>query len=316
MRTEVLRRPLALIPVLLGVSIVVFLTMRLIPGDQAQALLGPRATPEGLAELRRALALDQPIHIQYATWLWRVLQGDFGWSFATGRPAIVTLVPKIGNTLILAGASLALAVGFGVLFGVLAAVHPYSWFDRGSVAAAVILGNAPPFWLGLILIYAFSLALGVFPSQGMQDLRGDGGLPDLLMHLALPAITTAAAPGAIIMKMSRASVLEVLHQDFVRVARAKGLAERLVVGRHVFKAALPPIVTISGLQLNYLLGGAIFTEVIFAWPGLGNQLFLAVTARDITVVQGAVLFIATGVVLSNLLADLLVVACDPRIRVS
>jgi peptide/nickel transport system permease protein len=315
MRTYLLKRVLALVPVLFGVTLVVFLTMHLIPGDQAQALLGPRSTPEGLAELRRTLALDQPLHVQYGLWLWHVLHGDLGWSFATGRPALDTLVSKLGNTLVLAAASLVIAVVLGVLFGVLAALRPYSAFDRAAVAIAVVLGNAPPFWLGLVLIYVFSLELNLFPSQGMQDLRGQGGVLDMLRHLVLPAITTAVAPGAIILNMTRASILDTMHRGFVPVARAKGLAESMVVTRHVLKVALPPIINISGLQLNYLLGGAIFTEVIFAWPGLGNQLFLAVTARDMTVVQGAVLFIAAGVVVSNLVADVLTFASDPRIRV-
>jgi len=308
------RRLLQVVPVLLGVSVVVFLTMKLVPGDQAEALLGPQATPEGIAQIRHALGLDQPIYVQYARWLWLVLHGDFGYSWNLGRPAVDVLVPKITNTLILGVASFLLAAALGVAGGVTAAARSYSWIDRASVGLGVIVGNAPPYWLGLVFVFVFALALGLFPSEGMHDLRSTGGFPDLLRHLALPALTTAAAPGAIILRQVRSSILDTRQQDFVKVAYAKGLLRRTVFWRHIFRVALPPIITISGLQLGYLMGGAIFSEVVFAWPGLGLQLYLAVTARDLAVVQGAVLFIATAFVSINLAVDLLVMAVNPMLR--
>jgi peptide/nickel transport system permease protein len=310
----VVRRLLHVVPVLLGVSVVVFLTMKLVPGDQAEALLGPQATPEGMQQIRHALGLDRPIYVQYGRWLWLVLHGDFGYSWNLGRPALDVLLPKIANTLILGVASFLLAVFLGVAGGVVAAAHSYSWLDRANVTIGVIVGNAPPFWLGLVFIFIFAVALGVFPSEGMHDLRNPGGVVDLLRHLALPALTTAAAPGAIILRQVRSSILDTRGQDFVKVAYAKGLLRRIVLWRHIFRPALPPIITISGLQLGYLLGGAIFSEVVFAWPGLGLQLYLAVTARDLAVVQGAVLFIATAFVTINLAVDLLVMAVNPRLR--
>lgn len=308
------RRLLHAVPVLLGVTVVVFLTMKLVPGDQAEALLGPQGTPEGIAEIRHTLGLDQPIYVQYARWIWRVVHGDFGYSWNLGRPAVDVLVPKITNTLILGVTSFLLAVLLGVTGGVVAAVRSYSWVDRASVGLGVLIGNAPPFWLGLVLVFVFSIALGTFPSEGIHDLRNPGGLPDLLRHLALPALTTAAAPGAIILRQVRSSIIDTRQQDFVRVAYAKGLLRWVVFWRHIFRAALPPVITISGLQLGYLMGGAIFSEVVFAWPGLGLQLYLAVTARDLAVVQGAVLFIATAFVTINLVVDLLVMVANPRLR--
>jgi peptide/nickel transport system permease protein len=310
----VVRRLLHVVPVLLGVSVVVFLTMKLVPGDQAEALLGPQATPEGIEQIRHALGLDQPIYVQYARWLWLVLHGDFGFSWNLGRPALDVLVPKITNTLILGVASFLIAAVLGVAGGVTAAVRSYSWLDRLNVGLGVIVGNAPPFWLGLVFIFVFAVAWGVFPSEGMHDLRGAGGPADLLRHLTLPALTTAAAPGAIILRQVRSSIIDTRQQDFVKVAYAKGLLRRVVLWRHIFRAALPPIITISGLQLGYLVGGAIFSEVVFAWPGLGLQLYLAVTARDLAVLQGAVLFIATAFVSINLAVDLLVIAVNPRLR--
>jgi peptide/nickel transport system permease protein len=308
------RRLLYVVPVLLGVSVVVFLTMKLVPGDQAEALLGPQATPQGIQEIRHALGLDQPIYVQYERWLWLVLHGDFGYSWNLGRPAVDVLVPKIANSLVLGVASFLLAVLLGVAGGVVTAIFSYSWLDRTGVGAGVIVGNAPPFWLGLVFVFVFAVALGIFPSEGMHDLRSPGGIADLLRHLALPALTTAAAPGAIILRQVRSSIIDTRQQDFVKVAYAKGLLRRIVLWRHIFRASLPPIITISGLQLGYLMGGAIFSEVVFAWPGLGLQLYLAVTARDLAVVQGAVLFIATAFVSINLAVDLLVMAVNPRLR--
>jgi peptide/nickel transport system permease protein len=308
------RRLLHGLPVLLGVSAVVFLTMKLVPGDQAEALLGPQATPEGIAEVRHTLGLDRPLYVQYGRWLWLAGRGDFGYSWNLGRPALDVLVPKIANTMILGAASFLLAVIFGVVAGAAAAGRSYSWIDRASVGLGAVAGNAPPFWLGLVLVFVFAVWLGAFPSEGMHDLRNPGGLGDLLRHLALPALTTAAAPGAIILRQVRASLIDTRQQDFVKVAYAKGLFRRVVFWRHIFRAALPPVFTISGLQLGYLMGGAIFSEVVFAWPGLGLQLYLAVTARDMAVVQGAVLFIAVAFVIINTMVDIVVMAVNPRLR--
>lgn len=308
------QRLLGLVPVLFGISIVIFLTMKLIPGDVARALLGPIATDTSIAQLRQSLGLDQPIHVQYAKWLWRALHGDLGLSPIVHKPVIDLLLPKFANTLILAGASFALAVIGGVVVGVLAAARRHSWLDRATMGASLVVGNMPPFWLGLVLIVVFAINLRWLPSLGMYSSRGDGGLHDLLLHLILPAIATAAAPGAIIARMTRASVLEILGQEYITVARAKGLSERVVLTLHALRVAWPPILTISGLQLGYLLGGAVFTEEVFGWPGLGKQLVSSVIARDVQVVQGAALFIALSFVVVNLVVDVVNLYLDPRSR--
>ncbi len=246
MTSYVAQRLFGLVPVLFGISVVIFLGMKLIPGDVARALLGPMGTAESLAQLRGALGLDQPLHMQYAKWLWRALHGDLGLSPIVHQPVVELLLPKFGNTLILAGASFVLAA--------------------------------------------------------------------TASHLVLPAVTTAAAPGAIIARMTRASVLEILGHEYIMVARAKGLAERVVISAHALRVAWPPILTIAGLQLGYLLGGAVFTEEVFGWPGLGRQLVSSVIARDVQVVQGAALFIALSFVVVNLVVDLLNLYLDPRAR--
>jgi peptide/nickel transport system permease protein len=310
----VVKRLLGLLPVLFGISLVIFFSMKFIPGDVARALLGPIATDTSIAQLRASLGLDQPLHVQYAKWLWRTLQGDLGLSPILNKPVLDVLLPKFGNTLVLAGASFFLAVVGGVGIGVLAAARPRSAVDRASVAAAMVVGNMPPFWLGLVLITIFAINLRWLPSLGMYSSRGDGGPADLLLHLILPAVTTAAAPGAIITRMTRAAVLEILGQEYITVARAKGLAERAVLCVHALRAAWPPIVTISALQLGFLLGGAVFSEEVFGWPGLGKQLVTSVIARDIQVVQGAALFIALAFVLVNLVADVMNLILDPRTR--
>jgi peptide/nickel transport system permease protein len=309
------KRFAGVLPVVFGVSVLIFVGMKLVPGDVARALLGPMATDVSLAQLRAALGLDQPIYVQYGKWIWRALHGDLGFSPIVHKPVVDILLPKFGNTLILAAASFAVAWIAGVGIGVLSAARAHTALDRASMGASLVIGNMPPFWLGLVLISIFALQLRWLPSLGMYSVRGDGGdLADLASHLILPTIATAAAPAAIIARMTRASVLEILGQDFIKTARAKGLAEGVVVCAHALKAAWPPIVTISGLQLGYLLGGVVFSEEIFGWPGLGRQMVSAVIARDILVVQGAALFIALAFVLVNLAADVLNLFLDPRTR--
>ena len=314
MTVYALQRLLGLVPVLFGISVVIFLTMKMIPGDVARALLGPMATDQSLAQLRHALGLDEAIHIQYGKWLWRALQGDLGLSPIVHKPVMDLLIPKFGNTLILAGASFFLAVVGGVTVGLLAAARPQTAVDRTAMGLSLVVGNMPPFWLGLVLIVFFAINLRWLPSLGMYSSRGPGGLEDLLLHLIMPAVATAAAPGAIIARMTRASLLEILGQDYIKVARSKGLSERAVLWLHALRVAWPPILTISGLQLGYLLGGAVFTEEVFGWPGLGKQLVSSVIARDVQVVQGAALFIAVMFVLVNLVVDLLNLYLDPRAR--
>ena len=310
----VLKRLLAVIPILFGVTVVIFLFLQLVPGDVAATLLGPRATEAKVAAIRAELGLDRPLYIQYFTWLGAVLQGDFGRSIILQVPVIDIVLPKFVNTLILAGASLAIAVVVGIPLGVISAVRQYSAVDRAGTALAVMGAATPTFWLALVLMYVFSLELGWFPTSGMYDLRGDGGTLDLLHHLVLPAVATAAIPLAVITRLARSSMLDVVRADYVTALRAKGLGERRVVWVHAFRNALPPIISITGLQAGFLLGGTLFTEVIFTWPGIGLQLYDAILGRDVPLVQGAMLFIAAFFVMLNLIADIIVAWLNPRLR--
>ncbi len=314
MANYVVKRLLAVVPILFGVSIVIFLFLQLVPGDVAATLLGPRATAESIAAIRAELGLDKPLHEQYVQWLFAILQGDMGRSIILQVPVVDIVVPKFFNTLILAAASLLIAIVVGVPVGVLSAVHQYSWLDRIGTVGAVLGAATPTFWLALVLMYVFALNLGWFPTSGMYDLRGDGGLLDLLHHLVLPSIATAAIPLAVITRLARSSTLEVIRSDYITAVRAKGMSERVVVWRHALRNALPPIISITGLQAGFLLGGTLFTEVIFTWPGIGLQLYEAILGRDVPLVQGAMLFIAFFFVLLNLVADIIVAYLNPKLR--
>lgn len=315
MGRQIITRLAAVLPILFGVSVFMFLLMHLAPGDVTDALLGPMATEEAKEKLRRAMGLDRPLLVQYLTWMGNVLQGDFGVSVHTKRLVSEMVLPRFYNTVVLALASLVIALTVGFFVGMYAAAKSYSAFDRISMSLTLVIGSTPPYWLALLLVLAFSLELRWFPATGMVSITGDGGLVDIAHHLVLPAIATAAAPAAIITRMVRSSMLEVLGQGYIRVARAKGVKRRTILWKHALRNALPPIATISGLQLGFLLGGALFTEVVFAWPGLGNQLYYSIVARDVPVVQAAVLVIALAFVLVNLAIDILNAYLDPKVRV-
>jgi peptide/nickel transport system permease protein len=314
MRMLLAQRLLGALPVLFGVSIVIFALIHLAPGDVTTALLGPQATERDRAELRHTLGLDQPLPVQYAKWLERTAAGDFGDSIATQRPVLGLVLPRFANTIVLAASSLLLAMVIGYGVGLVAALRAGSLFDRCVMSLTLLGGSAPPFWLGLLLVLCFALSLRWLPVSGMQNMAGDGGLLDMLRHLVLPTVTTALAPAAIITRMARSSIIDVLGQTHVRVARAKGLPRGALWRRHVILNALPPILTITGLQLGYLLGGVLLTEVVFAWPGLGSLLYDSITARDIPVIQATTLLIALSFVLTNIVIDLINAMLDPRLR--
>jgi peptide/nickel transport system permease protein len=309
-----LSRLLAIVPVLFGVSVAVFLLVQLAPGDVATALLGPQATEQAKQELRHTLGLDRPLPVQYGIWLAHAGTGDFGVSVATQRPVMSLVLPRFVNTLILTVAALLVAVLVAYPIGLLAALRGGTMLDRGTMGVTLLLGSTPPFWLGLILVLLFAIRLRWLPVSGMQDLAGDGGLVDTLRHLILPAVTTALGPAAIITRMVRSSVRDALSSPHVRVARAKGLARGTLLRRHVIRNALPPILTITGLQIGYLLGGALLTEVVFNWPGLGSLLYDSITARDLPVVQATTLLVGLCFVLVNLLVDSINVLLDPRLQ--
>jgi peptide/nickel transport system permease protein len=314
MAAFVVRRLAGVLPVILGVSIVIFLLVQLAPGDAATVLLGPQASEAAKAELRQALGLDRALPLQYFAWLGRTLCGDLGKSIATQLPVATLVLPRFVNTLVLAFSSLLLAIGIGYTVGLFAALRAHSLFDRMSMSVALLAGSAPPFWLGLLLVLLFAIQLRWLPVSGMQDMAGEGGAVDALRHLVLPTVTTALGPAAIIARIVRSSVIEALGRPHVRVARSKGLPRATLIRRHVLLNALPPVITITGLQLGYLLGGALLTEVVFAWPGLGSLLYDSITARDMPVIQATTLLIALSFVIANIVVDLINASLDPRLR--
>jgi peptide/nickel transport system permease protein len=288
--------------------------MKLIPGDIALAMSRPDATADELNALRESLGLNQPVPVQYVRWLGRVLQGDFGFSISEGRPVLQVLLPRLQNTLILAVAALCVSTTLGVTIGVLSAVWRGSATDRAAMIVALLGNSMPVFWLGLVLILVFGLTLGLFPIGGMYSSRGNGGVGDLLHHLVLPAATLGAASAGLVARMTRSAMLEVLRQDYIRTARAKGLRARQVFVKHGLRNAALPVLTVLGLQLGYLLGGSVITETVFSWPGIGFVMNNAISRRDVPVVQGAVLISATIFVFVNLIVDMAYAFVDPRIK--
>ncbi|ASP69509.1 ABC transporter permease [Sinorhizobium meliloti] len=314
MQAYVLKRLVAVVPVLFGLSIIVFLAMALIPGDTATAILGSYATPENVERINRDLGLDKPLVQQYAIWIGNVLQGDFGRSFALNRPVLDEVLERFQATLVLAGVSLVLCSVIGLLAGVVSAVRQFGWADR-VITFFVLAGiSTPSFWLGLLLIYLFAVHWRILPASGMYAVYGGGDLKDLLLHLILPAATLAVVAAGVIARLTRGAMLEVLRQDYVRTARAKGLPERRVIYAHAFPAALVSVVPAIGIQAGFVLGGAVYVETVFQWPGIGAMLVKAISTRDILLVQGGVLVVAASYVLFNLLADVVQSMLDPRIR--
>jgi peptide/nickel transport system permease protein len=309
----VAQRVLSLIPVLFGVTLLVFLVMQLAPGDPAQIMLGPKATETSLIELRHELGLDQPIHIQYGRWLTRVVQGDWGRSIQLRREVLPFVLDRFRNSAFLMGLAILLACGVGIPAGILSAVRQYSVGDRLAMILVLMGFSVPVFWLGIILQIVFGLKLGILPVSGLQS-PGQTGTGDLIMHLILPAVALATGATAIIARMTRSSMLEVIRQDYIRTAWAKGLAERLVINRHALTNALIPVVTIVGLQVGYLLGGDILVETVFSYPGIGLAMVNGILARDFPLVQGAILLVASSYVLINLAVDIAYAYIDPRIH--
>jgi len=310
----VFKRLLAVVPVLFGLSVIVFLVMAAIPGDTATAILGSYATPENVARINRDLGLDKPLVEQYFIWVGNVLHGDLGRSFALNRPVLDEVLERFQATLVLAGVALALCSIFGLLAGVVSAVRQFGWADR-VITFLVLAGiSIPSFWLGLLLIYLFAVHWRILPASGMHAVYGGGDLRDLLVHLILPAATLAVVAAGVIARLTRSAMLEVLRQDYIRTARSKGLPERRVIYRHAFYAALVSVIPVIGIQAGFVLGGAVYIETVFQWPGIGAMLVKAISTRDILLVQGGVLVVAASYVLFNLLADIVQTMLDPRIR--
>ena len=314
MTAYILKRLLAAIPVIIGLSIIVFLIMAMIPGDPALAILGSYATPENVARLNAQLGLDKSLFEQYFIWVTNLAHGDFGRSYILNRPVLDEIGDRFGATLILAGTALVICSILGLLAGVISAVRQFGWADR-IITFLVIIGiSVPSFFLGLLLILLFAVQWRLLPASGMYAVYGGGDLPDLLHHLFLPALTLAVVATGVIARLTRTAMLEVLRQDYIRTARAKGVTENRVIYRHAFKSALVTVIPVIGIQAGFVLGGAVYIETVFQWPGIGSMLVKAISTRDLLLVQGGVLIVATAYVLFNLAADVVQTMLDPRLR--
>ena len=330
----IVRRLLLLVPILLGLSILVFGWIRSLPGSPAQTLLGERATPQLIAQVRHQYGLDKPLPIQYWDYVKTVSSGNLGTSITTYRPVTYELQHRFPATVELALGAMIFAIGVGIPLGFFAAKKYGSFFDQSSLVGSLIGISIPIFFLGLILKYIFAVRLHWLPSIGREDILAvrahptnfyvldaiigldPGGLWDAIRHLILPSIALGSIPLAIVTRITRASVLDVQHEDYVRTARAKGLPPNEVDRRHVLRNALLPISTIIGLQTGLLLSGAVLTEKVFAWPGVGSWLTSAIASRDYPVLQGGILFVAIVFVLVNLVVDISYAIINPRIRLS
>jgi peptide/nickel transport system permease protein len=323
---------LQIIPVLLGVSIIVFFMVRAIPGDPAQILLGQTATQAQVQQLREQMGLDKPVVAQYGLFLRDAVKGDLGESIVTGRPVTTELLVRFPATLELTSFAMLIAIVVGVPVGVISAVKQYSMLDKITSTFALAGISMPIFWLAMVLVVIFSVNLGLLPFPGRLSsgvsitsitglvlvdslLTGNfAGFWDGLEHLILPAAALGTIPMAIIMRMTRSSMLEVMGEDYVRTARAKGVVPWRVIFKHALRNAMLPTVTVIGLQVGLLMGGAIITETIFSWPGVGQITYESVNRRDYAMIQGVVLYGATLFVLVNLLVDILYAVLDPRVR--
>jgi len=329
----IIRRTLVVIPTILGITIIIFMMLAITPGDPAELLLGERATEASLAAMREYLGLNKPLYVQYGLFLKRVAKFDLGETIWTRQKVYIEIMERFPATIELTLAAMIISSFLGALLGIVSATKQYSWFDYVSMLGSLFGVSMPVFWLGLMLMLIFSLTLGWFPMSGRLGVdidlttitnfyvldailtRNWAALKDALMHLALPAIALSTIPLAIVARMTRSSMLEVLRQDYIKTARAKGLSEVKIVLKHALRNGLIPVVTVVGLQFGILLGGAILTETVFAWPGIGKWLFDGVVKRDYMVIQGGTLLVATIFVIINLIVDVLYAVINPRISV-
>jgi ABC-type dipeptide/oligopeptide/nickel transport system permease component len=298
-----IRRLLLAIPTLAGVLVVVFLLLYVAPGDPVQEMVGERADAETIARLRRELRLDDPLYVQFGHYAGGVLRGDLGTSYITGRPILRDIAERFPKTLLLAATAMVLAATVGISIGVVSARWPGGWLDRISLGAAYLGISFPVYWVGLLFILLFAVTLRWLPPSGYGSVE----------YLVLPALALGSRSIAFLARVTRSSMLEVLGSDFVRTARAKGLAERAVVVRHALRNALIPVITVLGLDFGYYLTGSILTETIFSWPGLGRYVVNAISRRDLPAIQGSVLFLSVVFVAVNLITDLAYAKADPRV---
>ncbi|WP_172998897.1 ABC transporter permease [Kroppenstedtia eburnea] len=327
-----IRRILMLIPVLIGMSFITFSIVHAIPGSPAQAILGEKASPEAIKQLEQQMGLNDPLYLQYFRYMGDLLHGDLGTSIKTGRPILEEIGPYLAATMELALAAMLVAIFFGVNLGIFSAWRHNTAVDYSSMVIALIGVSMPVFWLGLVEQWIFAQELGWLPSNGRMDprmffepitqfvfidalIQGDfDAFMDAFNHILLPAVALGTIPMAIVARMTRSSMLEVLRSDYIRTARAKGVGDALIIYKHALKNAFIPILTVFGLQMGLLLGGAVLTETIFSWPGVGRYLYEAISTRDYPVIQSGILVVATIFVVINLIVDLMYAWIDPRIQ--
>ncbi len=314
MLKTIVQRLLQLIPILFIVATIVFVITRIIPGNPAATILGPQAPKEAVEALTVELGLDKSLPVQYVNYIGGIVKGDFGKSYHYNQPVMSLILERFPNTVILTVISLLIATLVAIPIGILSATRQYSIFDYIAMVFALVGVSMPIFWLGLMLVLVFSVNLGWLPSFGMGSF--ENGLWDVVSHLILPCICLATIPAATFARITRSSMLEVLGQDYMKALKAKGLKDRAVIWRHGLKNALPPIVTVMGLQISVSLAGAILTETIFSWPGMGRMIFDAIENRDYALIQGAVLFIAFIFVFVNLIVDVVYLTINPKIDYS
>jgi peptide/nickel transport system permease protein len=307
-------RVLELVPVLIGVSLCAFLLMRLVPGDITLSLLGPFATEETQKAIRAYYGLDRPLWTQYLRWLGNALTGNFGRSIGMQMAVADVLGVRVLNTVVLTFFSALFAIGIGALGGALAGIRRFSVFDRVSTVLALVVSSSPTFWFALLLLWIFSLQLHWFPSTGMYTLGHEGELLNLLWHVPLPAFSASLVSLAVIFRLTRSGLIDVTQTDYIRAARARGVPERRLLFRHAMRSVLPTLVNISGLQVGFIFGSALFAEVIFQWPGVGLLMYNAILARDVPVIQAVLLVISVVFVLANLISDLVTAALNPQAR--
>ncbi|MBD2866112.1 ABC transporter permease [Paenibacillus oceani] len=314
MMAYVVRRVLLAIPVLFGITVINFIIINLSPGDPVDMYIDPHTTETEIALKKEQLGLNDPLWVQYFLWLGNMLKGDFGYSFSSYEPVTTILLERIGPTLLLMGAAIAVAYLIAIPIGMISAIRPYSKLDYSITGLSFLGISVPNFFLGLTVIYLFSLHWQLLPSGGMRTLGGDEGIGDLLQHLVLPALVLSTGIAGQMVRYVRASMLEVLGQDYLRTAKAKGVKPFYVVVKHGFRNALIPVITVIGLDISVLIGGSVITEKMFQWPGMGQLTMQAILSRDYPVLMAINLWAAVVVLTVNLITDILYSFADPRIR--
>ncbi|MHA6259112.1 ABC transporter permease [Sporosarcina sp. CAU 1771] len=310
----IIRRILIAIPVLIGVTIFNFLIINMAPGNPVDMHVNPYATEADIEIKKKALGLDEPIHIQYYYWMKNVVKGDFGYSYSTYEPVVDRISERIGPTILLIGTALVIAYLIAIPIGILSATKQYSWIDYLTTTFSFLGVSIPSFFLGLGVLYVFAIVFPILPTGGMNTLGGDNGIVDTFRHLILPATVLGTAIAASTVRYVRSSMLEVMGQDYLRTARAKGLKEYVVTNKHALRNALIPIITIIGMEIPLLIGGAVITEQVFQWPGLGQLMIQSIGSRDYPTLMALTFIAALAVLVSNLLTDIFYSVADPRIK--